>query len=361
MAWFVGNVLSPTETQPEQEDHTFAFTRKEAEGLDLQDIPIRMEHYDNMQVGSIKQAWTGADGSKWVVGKLDDSSYMGSFAKHAIQEDSSGTKYYTGLSLQHVHTEYPDGSSNKRAIEVSLCVDPRRPDCKIAFVSENETNSLPYKLAHIASKMSAAEEVKPTEPMEVETKEDAPAEKEITDPKMMQVIVEQQKEMEALQKQANELQELKKKMAEEKEKQLAQDRAKSEAMANALIEAWGKTLNETDLTDQTQASMKKIAKEFPKESQEFFRVAHQASKKYAEKEKELKKAMEDSKNVELKENFKKVMTSHAASRKTAEVKQEKKSDKQHFMDAIRKYRVEGTGRDLMEEVLEIGQKRRRTY
>ena len=151
-------------------------------------------------------------------------------------------------------------------------------------------------------------------------------------------------------------------MAEEEEKKLAQERAKSEAMANALIEAWSKTLDASDLTDETQTNMKEMAKEFPVKSQEFFRIAHAASKKHAAREKELADAVEASKNVELKQNFKKVMTSHAASKKEVEkVEKVEKTDKQHFMDAVRKYRVSGKGRDLMESVLEIGQKRRRMF
>ena len=43
--YFIGNVLSPTNTQPEQHDPTFAFTKKEAFDLDLTGKPIRMEHH----------------------------------------------------------------------------------------------------------------------------------------------------------------------------------------------------------------------------------------------------------------------------------------------------------------------------
>ena len=51
--YFIGNVLSPTNTQPEQDDPTFAFTREEAANLDLTDKPIRMEHHSSkFSVGS---------------------------------------------------------------------------------------------------------------------------------------------------------------------------------------------------------------------------------------------------------------------------------------------------------------------
>ena len=108
--YFVGNVLSPTETQPEQHDPTFSFTKEEAQ-FDLDGVPIHMEHDDSMKVGSVMTSWNNKDGSKWIVGKLDDPGMMGSFARHAVRESSTGTRYYTGLSLTHTHTQYANGTT----------------------------------------------------------------------------------------------------------------------------------------------------------------------------------------------------------------------------------------------------------
>ena len=36
-----------------------------------------------------------------------------------------------------------------------------------------------------------------------------------------------------------------------------------------------------------------------------------------------------------------------------------KTDEVHFMDAVKKYRVGGSGRDLMEQVAQIGSRKRR--
>lgn len=83
--YFVGNVLSPTDTQPEQHDPTFSFTREEAQ-FDLKDVPIHMEHDDGMKVGSVMSSWNNKDGSKWIVGKIDDPGMMGSFARHALRD-----------------------------------------------------------------------------------------------------------------------------------------------------------------------------------------------------------------------------------------------------------------------------------
>ena len=82
--YFIGNVLSPTETQPEQEDPTFAFTKKEAFNLDLSGKPIRMEHHPELEVGTIMRNWQADDGSVWVTGKLNDDSLESKFAKYAI-------------------------------------------------------------------------------------------------------------------------------------------------------------------------------------------------------------------------------------------------------------------------------------
>jgi len=130
-------------------------------------------------------------------------------------------------------------------------------------------------------------------------------------------------------------------------------------MAKALVESWSQTLDQNDLNDASRASIIEMAKKFPHESQEFFRVAHHASKKSLQREKELKEAVEASKNADLKKDFNKVMnkTTHVASKKKAPVEQ--KTDEAHFMDAVKRYRVGGSGRALMEQVAEIGSRNKR--
>ena len=158
--YFIGNVLSPTLTQPEQDDPTFAFTYGEAQ-MDMDGIPICLEHDEKMQVGTIKQSWNQLDGSKWVVGKIDDMSMFGNFARNAVQKSSNGTRYYTGLSLTHTHTQYANGKTEKAPVEISLCVDPRRSDCRIMFVDESELKGIDqrkistYKASMKTKKMSA--------------------------------------------------------------------------------------------------------------------------------------------------------------------------------------------------------------
>jgi len=373
--YFIGNVLSPTLTQPEQHDKTFAFTYGEAQ-MDMNGVPICMEHDEKMQVGTIKQSWNQIDGSKWIVGKIDDASMFGHFARNAVQKSSNGTRYYTGLSLTHTHTQYANGKTEKNPIEVSLCVDPRRSDCRIMFVDEScvsamdQRKILTYKASMKTKKMSAPvadtpmidatpTPVVPVVPTPVEQVKDEVVPNQES---LMKMIVDQQKDMERLETQAKELAELKSELAEKEKKEFEVASAKSEAMAKALVESWSQTLDQGDMNDSSRASILELAKKFPHESQEFFRVAHNASKKSLAREKELKEAAEAFKNADLKKDFSKVMnkTTHVASKKKAP---EPKSDEIHFMDAVRKYRVSGSGRALMEQVADIGniKKRRRMF
>ena len=356
--YFVGNVLSPTETQPEQDDPTFAFTREEA-SIDFSGIPIYMEHDEKMKVGKVRSSWNNPDGSKWIVGKIDDPSIFGAFARNAVRESSSGTRYYTGLSLTHTHTRYANGKTEKQPVEVSLCVDPRRGDCRIIFVDETRIDT--YKASNKTLKMSEPTDTPtPTTPPAVPAPVEPTPAKEETAPdqeKLMRVIVDQQKDLEALEAKAKELETLKTELAEQKKKEFEVASAKNEAMAQALVESWSSTLDQADLNDATRAQIIDLAKKFPHESKEIFRIAHHASKKSMEREKALKDAVEASKNADLKKDFNAVMnkTTHVASKK----KKEEKTDKAHFMDALNKYRVTGSGRTLMEEVAQIGNKKRR--
>mgnify|MGYP001310355770 CR=1 FL=1 len=369
MVYFIGNVLSPTETQPEQNDPTFAFTHQESKSLSLKGIPIRMEHNDKMEVGTVRSSWTAKNGTKWIVGKLNDSGLQSVFAKHAIASDKP---YYTGLSLQHTHTQFANGTTSKAPVEVSLCCDPRRADCRIVFVESKDKRSrkTTYKTAHTASKMT--DTIQPTiiadetaAPIVTEMVEPAaPAvDKSPSAKEMMEIIIKQQKELEQNEQQQVEYVAYKASVSKEKEERLNQIRSKNEALAKALVETWSKELNQDDLNDQSRHNIMELAKKYPAETQDFFRVAHHASKKFAQRDQARLQELEANKDVELKKSFNQVMSKqvHVASSKSSN--QVEKAPTDHFMKALNKYRVEGSGRDLMERVLEIQQpvKRRKMY
>ena len=174
-----------------------------------------------------------------------------------------------------------------------------------------------------------------TQPVAEETPKAEPTETEPSKEKLMEIIVEQRKREEELEKQAEELQKLKAEIEEQKKKEFEQAAAKNEAMAKALMESWSNTLDQNDFNDESRASILEMAKKFPHESQEFFRVAHNASKKSLQREKELREAAEALKNADLKKDFDAVMnkTTHVASKKKVP---EVKTDKAYFMDALNK-------------------------
>ena len=253
-------------------------------------------------------------------------------------------------------------------------MDPRRDDCRIIFVSDakevDKTRSRTYKASKKIFKMSdtqvqnasISENTTTSEQPQNTAQQSATNEQPVAEPdaitpdqkEMMRVIVEQERQI-------AEFEELKKQVAEEKKKALESARAKSEAMAKALVESWSNTLDQADLTDENRQSIIDIAKKFPQESQEFFRVAHHASKKFQQREQQLKEELEATKNADLKKSFNAVMskTTHAASEKA---KTKEQTERAHFMDAMNKYRVSGSGRSLMEEVAQIGNfKKRRMY
>jgi hypothetical protein len=391
MVYFIGNVLSPTATQPEQEDATFAFSREEAQQLDLYNTPIRMEHHPDMEVGVVRSSWTGKDGSKWVVGKLNDDGLQSIFAKHAIGPNKYGTPYYTGLSLQHTHTQYASGKTSKEAVEVSLCCDPRRADCRITFVSVDPTlkcgtqsGKSPYKAWHRASQMSApiptpttSTPAAPTAPAATPTNSDANSgasdagsdashAAQPSKENMMEVIVKQQELLEAAQRDQLKYVELQKSVKQQEELEINDARLKNEVFAKALVETWSKELSQDDLTDESRHNIMALASKYPKETQDFFRIAHHASKKMKERDAKMLQEIEASKNTELKASFNSVMSKqvHAANSasKPAAQAQTPHDTSRVFMETFNKYRDASTGRDLMTKVLETQQhKRRKMY
>ena len=138
---FIGRVLGNLSEQPEQHDKTFCFNEKEAHIMadNLKGIPVQLEHHKDMKVGNIRKAFCGKSGI-WVIGELNENSLTTEFAKKAMESHNGSIPYYTGLSLSHSHCEYADGTTKKLPIEVSMCNDPRREDCRIISTKKRKYN-----------------------------------------------------------------------------------------------------------------------------------------------------------------------------------------------------------------------------
>ena len=144
----MGNVLPASDHPNKEGDDTFDFNLDESKNISLKDIPIRIEHEEGLAVGQVARDWTDNDGKKWILGRGNDDMLESRYAVYAIKPSSTGHTLYKGLSLQHVHTSFSDGSTSKRAIEVSLCTEPRRPGCEVTCVDQSK--KMEY-IKHLAS------------------------------------------------------------------------------------------------------------------------------------------------------------------------------------------------------------------
>jgi hypothetical protein len=395
--YFIGNVLSPTETQPEQHDPTFAFTRREAYNLDLTGKPIRMEHHPDLEVGTIMRNWQAEDGSVWITGKLNDDTLESKFSQYAIEKNpETGASYYTGLSLQHTHTQFANVSNSKKeGVEVSLCVQPRRQDCRIAFVdsepNQDKTKKIVYKMHQASFKTNMSEtQINTTENTTTEaapetavestpnvetpvTTPSVPSEQttEMSREDMMKVIIDQQKQLEdqttVKSAEANELAQLKKMLEEQKANELKKDEEKAYALSKALVDQWAETMNEAEFDPQSKEAVMQMAKNYPRESMALMRVAHCASGKYNTLNSQFSEYKEVMKRSQLQEKFQDVMSRkrkdapvapvvHAASTKRVKVAP-KQNNVQSFLKAMSKYNSSGSARDHMDAVSQIGTRR----
>jgi len=296
---FIGNVLPPTGHQTEG-DNTFDFSSNESKCMDLTGVPLRIEHADSLPIGKVTKSWTKPNGEKWIMGKIDtDQGLASHYANHAIKPDSRGHTLYKGLSLQHVHQQWTDGTSVKRPVEVSICTEPRRPDCYIRAISETKKNEY---IAHKASdKSQMSEQLQNTEPTPVEQQQaqvteavgEAPAQ-DVAVPEeqdaratannqeelMKMFLAQDQKnqEMEAqMKKLLGEKTAMETKWKEREQNEALQTKSKAEALSHALVESWQKTLPAGEMTDENKKAIFALAQKFPQESVQMMEIAHKAS------------------------------------------------------------------------------------
>ena len=274
---FVGRIIGPLgeqSAQGDQGDETFEFELAGMDTLveDLPKAPIRLEHHPDMEVGHVTAAWRDPTGV-YIMGIVDANTMTGTFARKCI---GVGDAYYGSLSLAHEHLAYPDGSSRKRPVEVSLCQNPRRPGCTILWVGR-ESISDKYKEASISSKMAEPKETNIEELKAILVKQEA-ALQEMEDKLNSSKAKEEEREasskdLETRLKEAQEKLEIfEQKAAEEEES----NKKRAEAIVESLKEHWGNIGVKVPEGLQQLATSKKSA-----DSLEFLRLCHQASTRYA--------------------------------------------------------------------------------
>ena len=220
---------------------------------------------------------------------------------HAIKPSSDGHRLYTGLSLQHVHTSFRDGSTQKRPIEVSLCVEPRRPGCEVVSV-DSHLKKKEY-ITHLASRQNMSTENVQVEsqinetpavdnnpaqnsPVEESPVVDATADESAISNReeLMTLVINQESELgdtkTALEKAQAELKKLQDAWKQKEENESLQTKTKAEALSKALVESWSASLPADMMTDENKKAIFAMAQNFPKESVKMLEIAHKASKKY---------------------------------------------------------------------------------
>jgi len=318
--YFTGKVLNVKELASDNAK-SFRFSKEERQQLDLEGLPIRLEHEDNLEVGNIKTSWN-KNGEHWVFGSINKNNIPATFAKHALMQSGQTDKpYYTGLSLQHVHREYPDGTTEKKGIEVSLCTDPRRPNCNIVWTSapQTQTNNNTYKLVtQLASSNSidntnnmTTETTEKTETQEtpITTEEAPPAGAELSE----KVYDELAKLMDSEKKQQDRIVELEKQLADhnkvlesEKQKKQQEDAAKGRALMSTFLEHVKELVGDQD---GLQQQVEPLIAANPEGMGRVMEIVSKASRKYAENNLALQQAKASLKDKELELKFQQLIQS----------------------------------------------------
>lgn len=332
--YFVGKILN-TDEDPSDNAKTFAFSKRERASLakQLRGIPVQMEHEDSLKVGEITNAWRDAKDQFWVFGKLNGEDLKSTFAKHAVQQKGSNKPYYGGLSLQHVHREYKDGTSEKSPIEVSLVVEPRRRNCDIVWVSStNSTNKRNYiGTVHAASVKQTSEHSTMSDTATPASTPEATTETPVKTPptttegetgptglQLNEQVYSQMSELyEKDKKQQAELAELREKLKEHESQQeqakqakLAEDAAKGRALMSTMLEHMRDLLGANEEVQQLEPQLMPLMQSNPNEMNQLLEVVAKASKKYKNQEMELQSAKNNLQEKELELKFQKLIKQH---------------------------------------------------
>ena len=342
--FFAGNILPP-EAERTSDDHTFRFSKEDANSLELVGKPIRLEHNEHLTCGKIVKQMKDRRGRVYVVGKIEDDKADAPKRAVRLFADKALGGLYNSLSLQHVHEEDMDGSNGKKtAIEVSLVNEPRRKNCNISSVrrrhaasaksvegaavpSENQeyigdANKLRDSNAQLSpvknqtDKMAeptdtavagAPVEPKPAEPATAPAATPAAAPADVVPAKkegdvvmedVIHTIVAQESELDKLKAQLAKVEEERAKLAaadQERtkaakaasEKKRKADTDKATALFETVSSLWDEQVTDDLWSDESSRAeqkekMKQLITAQPELSKDLFKIVHCASARYAE-------------------------------------------------------------------------------
>lgn len=312
MPHFLGNILQDTRSaaaHPEAGDRSFDYSTAEKHALvkQLPNLPIRFEHSEKLgDVGKVRSAFQGQDGRVWVVGEISDNGIAGKFVSKTI-----ASQQHVGLSLGHEHTEYSDGSTSKRGLEVSICKEPRRPGCNVAVAvhasSRHYKRDAPDAATNIMTETTAetttadntvpvqdAQDQKPTQVADTQV-DDVPALP--SQEQLAEQVMQFAEQARAAEAKVEKLEAERKERLEAEKKAVEQENAarktNAENLAKSVLEHVAKFQNPSgdaalpqSCADQERA-IKSLMESHPKEVETVLQVAHLCSSRAAKLEAQL--------------------------------------------------------------------------
>jgi len=310
--YFIGNIFnSANEEITESHQEGFGFTNAQKQCLSLEGLPIRIEHNDQLRVGTIRRSWYNkASNKRWVVGDISRDDFKGVFAANGVEKH-----IYGGLSLQHLAVPLRNGEHVMIPVEVSIVEDPRRINCNIVAHKASQTGETtnrsylgtPFEFIKFimaqdkntsetattsAAPAAPAAPATPAAPVEIQRVEASAAGEAVATPNvndLCQMVLELQQDKDALERrftsQANELTLMKQQRASAQEEHMNKERIKAQCMKQSIIE-WCDA-NGVELTEDTRNSLQTLAQEHPELGNVAFSIAHEASKKATQLQKEV--------------------------------------------------------------------------
>ena len=312
MPHFLGNILQDKRSaaqHPEAGDRSFDYSAAEKHDLvkQLPNLPIRFEHSEKLgDVGKIRSAFQGPDGRVWVVGEISDDGIAGKFVNKTI-----ASQQHVGLSLGHEHTEYSDGSTRKRGLEVSICKEPRRPGCGVAVAVHASSRHYKRDAPDAATTTMTENATENTATATTTTAPDATTEKPATagetqvddvpalpsQEQLAEQVMQFAEQARAAEAQVAKLEAERKERIEAEKKAAEQENAarktNAENLAKSVLEhvarfqnPGGDTASPQSCADQERA-IKSLMESHPKEVETVLQVAHLCSSRAAKLEAEL--------------------------------------------------------------------------
>ena len=331
--YFCGNILPPKNTNRAQtSDPTFHIPSAESQSFNLKDVPVRFEHSPNLEIGKIERSWCGDGDAHWIIGKLNNNSIESNYVSECLRKGN----YYPGLSLQHKFTQYSDGRCEKNPVEVSICEAPRRNNCFIRAIQDDNSVYISKTSTKPDIKMSANSETPNTTVQQEKTinasenkdmdvdqsNEQQPVSSE-DNTKVMEMALKMHAQLQQSEDEMQKLQSTIKKMEEDsqKEKSAAADRMNSKS--NILLDAIQKHMAQVGgaescgMDARDKEMLQNMQLQHPEAASKLIELCHCASSKAVEANQMINQRVEQQEKTSIEEKYKQMVAERESMSNTA--------------------------------------------